>query len=223
MAQASQAERDRPRAGRPSRAQAEARQAALLDHALDMFLDRGFEQTTVESVAAAVGMTKRTIYARYPDKAALFKATVQRAIARSIVPRARYDALDQGNLSATLMAFARMRVADVQSPQGLKLQRIVNTESFRFPEIFGWYFEQAAESAISFLTDLLRRYESAGAICVGDPAMAANMFMSMAVGGPVRMIVSGNPLSNAAINDRIAYAVRLFLDGAWPRGNGNDG
>src|ERR1700733_10039359 len=74
------------RAGRPTRDQAAARQLELLDTALDMFLDKGFEQTTMEAVAAAVGMTKRTIYARYDDKAALFLATVQRAIGRSIVP-----------------------------------------------------------------------------------------------------------------------------------------
>jgi TetR/AcrR family transcriptional repressor of mexJK operon len=48
-------------AGRPTRKQAEERQAELLNCALDMFLDRGYEQTTIEAIAAAVSMTKRTI------------------------------------------------------------------------------------------------------------------------------------------------------------------
>ena len=54
----------RPRAGRPTREQAEARHAELLDRALDHFLDKGFEQATIEAIAADVGMTKRTVYAR---------------------------------------------------------------------------------------------------------------------------------------------------------------
>jgi TetR/AcrR family transcriptional regulator, mexJK operon transcriptional repressor len=223
MAVASQAEKNRPRAGRPTREQSATRHDELLDTALDMFLDAGFAQTTMEAVAAAVGMTKRTIYARYADKAALFKATVQRAITRSLIPHERYDALDTGDLETTLVAFARMRIADVQSPAGMKLQRIVNSESFRFPEIFTWYFEQGAAPALGFLTELLGREDSAGAICVGEPAVAASLFMSMAVGGPVRSIVAGHQLEQHSIDQRIGYAVRLFLDGARPRRDDDGG
>jgi TetR/AcrR family transcriptional regulator, mexJK operon transcriptional repressor len=211
------ASESRSKAGRPTRDQAEARQLELLDTALDMFLDRGFELTTMEAVAVAMGMTKRTIYARYADKAALFKATVRRAIDQAGVPRERFDALDDGDLGSTLIAFARMRVAHFQGDAGMKLQRIINTESFRFPEIFNWYYEQGAGPAIGFLTDLLRRHESAGAVCVGDPIMAANAFMSLVVGGPVRIIGSGNIISDDDIEARIAFTVRLFLEGARPR------
>ena len=45
---------NRPRAGRPTREQAEARHEELLDRALDHFLDKGFEQATIEAIAADV-------------------------------------------------------------------------------------------------------------------------------------------------------------------------
>lgn len=182
-----------------------------------MFLESGFEVTTMEGVAAAVGMTKRTIYARYDGKAALFMATVRRAIDRATVPRETYDALDTGDLEATLTAFATMRVSHFQADAGIKLQRIVNTESFRFPEIFNWHYEQVTGPAIGFLTDLLQRHESAGAVCIGDVGMAANAFMSLVIGGPVRIIVSGNLMRQDEIDERIAFSVRLFLNGTKPR------
>ncbi len=185
--------------------------------ALDIFLERGFEQTTIEAVAAAVGMTKRTIYTKHADKAALFKAAVRRAIVRNIVPQDRLKTLDTGELESTLIAFARMRVANVGTAAGLRLQRILNTESYRFPEIFKWSYEEGAGSAIAYLADLLRRYDNAGAVCLDRPEMAANVFMSMVVSGPVRLIVSGNPPSQHEIDERIEFAVRLFLDGARPR------
>lgn len=209
--------RSRPSAGRPTRDQAEARHRELLDTALDIFLDRGFEQTTMEGVAAAVGMTKRTVYARYVDKAALFIATVQRAIERLVVADATLAALETDNLEATLTAVARMRVAQVMTPEGLKLQRIINTQSYRFPQIFMMSYEQGAGPVIAFLADLLRRHDNAGAVCVGAPEMAANVFMSMVVSGPVRILVSGNPLSQAEIDERMTFAVRLFLDGVRTR------
>ena len=207
----------RPTAGRPTRDQAEARHRELLDTALDIFLNKGFEATTMEGVAAAVGMTKRTVYARYPDKAALFIATVQRAIERLIVSDATLAALETDDLEATLTAVARMRFAQVMTPEGLKLQRIINTQSYRFPQIFMMSYEQGAGPVIAFIADLLRRHDNAGAVCVDQPEMAANIFMSMVVSGPVRIIVSGNPLSQQEIDARIDFSVRLFLNGVRPR------
>ena len=36
----------------------------LLDKALDLFLDQGFDRTSIEAICAAAGMAKRTVYAR---------------------------------------------------------------------------------------------------------------------------------------------------------------
>ena len=64
---------------------------------------------------------------------------------------------------------------------------------------------------------MLRRETEAGRLALDEPAMAANVFMSMVVSGPVRIIVSGNPLTEKEIDERIAFAVSLFLNGARPR------
>jgi TetR/AcrR family transcriptional regulator, mexJK operon transcriptional repressor len=204
-------------AGRPTREQAEQRRSQLLNSALDMFLDRGYEQTTIEAIAAAVSMTKRTIYARYDDKAALFRAAVQNAIERWIVPDETLRSLETADLEATLVAVARMRVAHVMTPEGLKLQRIINTESYRFPEIFTASYQQATAPVIEFLADLFRRHQATGAITVARPKMAASAFLSLVVGGPVRIIVSGNQLDPDDLEERIAFSVALFLNGVKAR------
>ena len=207
----------RSRAGRPTREQAEARHEELLECALDHFLDKGFEQATIEAIATATGMTKRTVYARYPDKSALFHAAVSRAIARLAIPEEQIAATDCGDLEQTLRNIARLRIDLVSTPRGLKLQRIINTESYRFPDIFTEVYEFGALPTIKFLARLLKRETAAGRLAIAEPAMAANVFMSMAVSGPVRIIVSGNPLPEKEIDERVAFAVRLFLDGARPR------
>ncbi len=40
----------------------------LQQAALDLFAERGFEQTTVEDIATRAGLTKRTFFRHYPDK-----------------------------------------------------------------------------------------------------------------------------------------------------------
>src|ERR1700724_4660788 len=98
----------RRRAGRPTSEEAEARHGELLDAALDLFLEHGFELTTIDMIATRINMTKRTVYARYADKAALFRGAVQRAIERQIVPRSVLEGFDQGDLTETLASIARL-------------------------------------------------------------------------------------------------------------------
>lgn len=131
----------RPKAGRPTRDQARARHVAMLETALDHFLNLGFEQTTIESIARSVGMTKRTIYARYPDKVALFHAAVGLAIDRFAVSQEQIEATERGDIEQTLIAFAWLRIEQVMTPNGLKLQRIINTEAYRFPQILAESYE----------------------------------------------------------------------------------
>jgi AcrR family transcriptional regulator len=205
------------RAGRPTAAQAQARHEALLDAALDHFLDLGFESATVEAIAGAVNMTKRTIYARYPDKVSLFRAAVRRAIDRLAVPPETIAAIHEGSIETILTRYAYLRIDLVTGPAGLKLQRIINTESYRFPDIFQSYYRIAALPVIRSLADLLAAETAAGRLSVEDPLLAANIFISMVSSGPVRIIVSGNHMSREEIERRVAFAVRLFLDGTLPR------
>lgn len=207
----------RSKLGRPTRDQAEARDAAMLETALDRFLDRGFEQTTIESIANAVGMTKRTLYARYPDKAALFHAAVRLAIDRFTVSQEQIEATDVGDIEETLMAIAWLRIDQVMTPNGLKLQRIINTESYRFPEIMAASYELGAAPTVQFLAAILKREILAGLLSLRDPEKAAVVFLTMVVVGPVRTIVVGNQLSRTDIEEHMRYAVRLFLDGARAR------
>jgi AcrR family transcriptional regulator len=209
--------KSRPSAGRPTRAQAELRHEELLDRALELFLESGFELVTIDAIAAAVGMTKRTVYARYQDKAALFKASVQRAIDRWLVPIEALHAVDSDDIEATLTAVARIRMANAISPAGLRLQRIINAESYRFPEIFTLAYEQGMRPTIEFLTEVLRRHSDAGTVKITKPEIAATSFLSMVVGGPTRAIVWGRPVDEPALEERLHFCVRLFLDGALRR------
>jgi AcrR family transcriptional regulator len=208
----------RSKIGRPTRAEARQRHDALLGAAADLFLDMGYQQATLERIAGSLGMTKRTIYARYDDKAALFRATVQHAIDRMIAGQAEeLRALEAAELPTALAETARMRIRQVLSRDGLRLQRLVNAESYRFPEIFVMANEQVTRPVIAFLTAMLQRHAATGAIATRQPEMAATAFMSMVVSAPVRVVVSGNRIDPAEIEQRIVFSVALFLDGLRPR------
>lgn len=204
----------RSRAGRPTREQAEARQAQLLDAALDHFLDKGFEAATIEAIAASVSMTKRTVYARYPDKTALFRAAARRAIEALAVPPKDLRAARAERLEDTLYNIAALRLGQLLTPAGLKLQRTINTESYRFPDIFMTAYELGALPVVNFIAQVLVEETQAGRLAVEDPHLAANLFTAMVITGPVRVFVTGNYLPQTEVDRRIRYAIHLFLEGA---------
>lgn len=207
----------RPGAGRPTREQARLRHEQLLDEALEQFLEKGFVMTSIEAIAVAVGMTKRTVYARYPDKNALFGAAVQRAIERWIIPAEVLDALDRDDLEGTLTAVAQLRMRNANSSDGLRLQHILSAESYRFPDIFAQAYDQGTVPTLKFLADLLRRHTRAGTVCVDQPDVAAVAFLSMVIGTPVRALIWGRNNDEKLLDERVRFCVRLFVDGIRTR------
>ncbi|GAB3960417.1 TetR/AcrR family transcriptional regulator [Actinoallomurus acanthiterrae] len=66
-----------PRRGRPRSRDADAR---IVDTALELLLDRGYDRFAVEEVAAKAGVAKTTIYRRWPTKDHLIVAVVARVM-----------------------------------------------------------------------------------------------------------------------------------------------
>lgn len=209
---------DRPRGpGRPTREQARARQQELLDAALDLFLEHGYDQATIEMIAARVQMAKRTVYSRYSDKAALFRASVRRAIEAQAVPREDLESLDNGNLAETLAAIARLRIGQAMTPNGRRLQRILALENVRFPEIYTLSNTLSTGPVVTFVAEVLDRAAAAGQITTTDTDLAARAFMSMVVGTQVRSIEAGRAPSAGQLEQRVLFMVHLLLDGLHPR------
>jgi len=217
VTQIRQAPLARPKAGRPTREQARLRQSELLDCALDAFLANGFERTTMDGIAAAAGMAKRTIYVRYPDKAALFRASVQRAVDRWVVPVADLHAAITDDLEESLLAIARMRLESFTSPAGVALQRILNAEGYRFPDVYRLAYDQGTLPALSVIADLLRAHAATGGIEADDPELLGGAFLAMTVSGPATGALWGVILDPDQLDQRMRACVTVFLNGVRPR------
>jgi TetR/AcrR family transcriptional repressor of mexJK operon len=206
-----------PRPGRPTRAQAAQRHLQLLDRALDVFLEHGYEFATIEEIIGPIGMHKSTVYSLYADKKTLFRATVERAIHRWKLPVEALRAVETDDLEATLSAIARLLIKNTVSPIALKLQRIIIAESFRVPEITQMFWEQGTLPSFEVVRDLLARRARRGEIQVDQPELIAHGFLTLTVGLVTRMTLVGTKMDQREIEKRIRVYVRLFLEGVRPR------
>jgi TetR/AcrR family transcriptional repressor of mexJK operon len=67
--------------GRPTAARVEAINRAILAEARNEFRNSGYEAARMEAIAAAAGVSKGTLYDRYPTKEALLRAVVAERVA----------------------------------------------------------------------------------------------------------------------------------------------
>jgi AcrR family transcriptional regulator len=69
-----------PRTGRRRAAHLgpERRRPQILDTALDLFLENGYDGTSMQAVASAAGVTKPVVYDAFGSKDALFRALLER-------------------------------------------------------------------------------------------------------------------------------------------------
>jgi TetR/AcrR family transcriptional repressor of mexJK operon len=71
----------RPGPGRPTAARVEAINRAILVEARNEFRNSGYEAARMEVIAAAAGISKGTLYDRYPSKEALLRAVIAERVA----------------------------------------------------------------------------------------------------------------------------------------------
>ena len=116
------------RGGRPSRADALRLRQRILETATELFLAQGYGSTTIEAVAARAGISKRTLYHRFDDKAALFTAVVHQII-EQIRPPAGVPLIEGTTVRDILRRLAAMILRAALSPPAIALHRLVMAES----------------------------------------------------------------------------------------------
>lgn len=202
----------RRRPGRPTLTNEE-----LLDAALDLFMERGFERTSIDAITAAAGMAKRTVYSRYGDKTSLFKAALTRAIEEWIVPIEQLRRAETDDLEETLVRLGRILLSNVLSPAGLQLMRLTNAESVRMPEISTLSVRRGTEPTLTYLTELFDQRLPAAGVRLGDADAAARAFLNIVVGGLASNAAWGMEVGADEIDRHVRYSVHLFLHGLFDR------
>lgn len=118
-----------------------AMRAAILAGARRLFLAEGFARTSMDAVAAAIGVSKMTVYRHFRSKEALFAGIVGEMCDRIADPELA-RAMARLPLRAALETFGRRSLETIFAPETLGLHRVVIAESARFPELGRMFYER---------------------------------------------------------------------------------
>jgi AcrR family transcriptional regulator len=201
------------RRGRPTLAQSAARDSAVLDAATQLFVDRGFADTTMDAVAARAATTKRSIYRRYPDKEALFMAVVEDMT--TSFSDALFDEIDAGDSLEQGLELLALRLLDYMvSQSSLSLHRLVKTEAKRHVELARRVHDEIVVAAIADMAAALRKITAVHGGKLKESNAAAQLFFAVVTAECDTATEFGKPLPGRATCRATARRVaRLFTGG----------
>jgi AcrR family transcriptional regulator len=199
--------------GRPTAQAAAALETAILDQATAAFLAEGYAATTIEAIARACRVAKRTIYARWNGKPELFRAVLERLIAKWTSTSG--DWADGDSLEASLRVAADDILAVALTSEAIALHRLIIAECGRFPELPRMMHQAGAGEGTARIAALLDRAVARGELPPQDTAFAAEQFLIMLLTGPQRRALGlGRPFDETRLQRWRDDAIALFIRGA---------
>ncbi|PZO88969.1 MAG: TetR/AcrR family transcriptional regulator [Micavibrio aeruginosavorus] len=187
----------------------------ILETASKLFIENGFQGVSVDQIAAAVPVSKPTLYNHFIDKRDLFIAVI--AVRCAKVLKVLKDGMEEhANLEDGLKAFGMQFTELLMSRQSLQLHRLIIGESDSFPDMAKMFYETGPEQMHILLTAFLETAPKKPGICIHNPAFAAEMFISMLKGRTHLRHILGIEKKQMSEKDRQAFVnhvVNLFLHG----------
>ena len=200
-----------PKLGRPPAGEIEIRKRTILLIATKMFIENGFEKTTLADISKAAGVTKRTIYDHIGDKEALFQAVCMESLPETLElhfelrPTGRTTREVLKNLAQLIMNYSL-------SEENLALTRMLMTERLRFPELVRQSVETLRELYKDVIESVLKDMAEHGLLSSSNNPRIPYYFYDMIIGSMQTQMLFGvkNHLPEEA---EIEERIDLFLCG----------
>jgi TetR/AcrR family transcriptional repressor of mexJK operon len=204
----------------PSESRSDRKRKALLLAATEVFLDKGYDSTSMDDVAAKAAVSKPTVYKYFSDKERLF-AEIVRATTGEIDELVRLvieTMARQTSVESGLILLARRFLTALMQPRVLRLRRLVMANADRFPGVGRSWYEQGFERVLATLAISFQSLAERKLLQVDDPLLAANHFVGLLLWIPInKAMFTGDHRSSPDELERFAVAaVRAFLAGYGP-------
>lgn len=130
-----------PPRGRPTANRAARIDEVILEAALEVFLEHGFQGATIEGVAERARVSKGTVYARFPGKDALFRKVMEHMIEAWSCRASRFNHLIPDDLAGRLRHHAGTLLRMLGSDELQRFTRLVEQAASDFPDLAAFWVQ----------------------------------------------------------------------------------
>ena len=189
--------------------------AHLIATAAKLFVDQGYEGVSMGQIAAAAGAGKQSLYRRYANKEALFKAVFTNFLMKHVMTRAEHnlamlaqDPTEAENDLEALHRIARLTFDFMTDRETVEVFRLYVGERCRFPGL-KLDIRRMTQDVEDQIARRIRSAQDAGLIREDIDQHAARSFMALLNEGPlVHALMELPSVETEADRER-------YFEGAW--------
>jgi len=198
------------RRGRPAN---EALGQTIVDAARALFVELGFQATTLDKVAQRAKISKLSIYRHFENKEALFGAAIAAGCQQLFAPQARLKGVD-GSAEDQLVAVGSLLLRTLLNPDVRSVEAMVMADRTNQKSLSKLHYEAGPARVIAQIEALLRQLHARAVLNVPDPLRSARLFAALFKGCDLLMIARFDPARAEDDNEIESYcrsAVAMFI------------
>lgn len=155
-------------------AAAQLKQAQILRGALEIFLQQGYEGTSMDRVSAAAGVSKITIYKHFQDKEGLFKALIEDVAAQRF--QVVFGTLSLAEPPEVVLHQTATKLLDMLAvdDEYIAFLRLIVGESGRFPDLGKLFIRALPQKVLPLLNQY---FEAHPELNLPHPDATARIFI----------------------------------------------
>jgi AcrR family transcriptional regulator len=200
----------RPRSKREARS--DLRREDIVRQVAPIFLERGYDNVSINEIVHLVGGSKTTIYNLFGGKEGLMRAVVERITSEVTIG---IDVPTEGALEDQLVLIGQSFLTRLLSPRVLAFHRLMVQIGRAFPEAGRLFFESGPRRATEIMAGWVGTQQRAGRIIAGDPMHLAQLYHDMLIGEHQLGWLTSYPGAAKPANVRrtVELAARVFVRG----------
>jgi TetR/AcrR family transcriptional regulator, mexJK operon transcriptional repressor len=197
----------------------EKRRDEIAAVAEQVFLELGFNDTTMQIVASRAGASKETLYRHFGSKEGLFSEVIRTRAARFFGDFER-EIGQHNDPRAVLKELGFNMLNKLLNDDRLCLFRIVVYEVQRTPEIGRIFFEQGPKQLLKEVSNYLEYATAQGMLNCDEPLLQAKLFLGAVVANRhiIQLVAPDEEkLTEEVIRRHVEEAVSMFLAAYGPK------
>jgi len=198
------------RRGRPVN---EALGQTIVEAASELFVELGFQATSLDKVAQRAKISKLSIYRHFENKEALFSAAIVAGCQQLFAPQALLEGVE-GSVEDQLMAVGTLLLRTLLRPDVSSVEAMVMADKTNQKSLSKLHYEAGPAHVIAQIEALLRQLHAKALLNVPDPLQSARLFAALFKGSDLLIITRFDEARAKDDNEIESYcrsAVAMFI------------
>ncbi|MCL6415305.1 TetR/AcrR family transcriptional regulator [Aestuariirhabdus sp. Z084] len=194
-----------------NRSKSEEKRDSILDSAICLFIEQGFENTSMDQIAQRANVSKQTVYSHFAGgKEELFSASIRSKCTSHQLDAEAFKKLKDPRSALTTLAFRFSEL--LQTQEAVHVFRTCVAQAETHPQLSRLFFAEGPGNMFDQVEFLLLQFHQQGLLNIEQPRFAAVQFLMMIHGeSRLRLELNVEPRPEEETQHYVQNCVDTFM------------